>query len=83
MTYQVRVGEDGRIVLPADLTREIGLKPGDALAIERQQGKLVMQTYDDIVRQGQDRFRALLPEGFSGSLVDQLIADRRAEAARD
>lgn len=29
MTYHARIAENGRLVLPADLAREFGLKPGD------------------------------------------------------
>lgn len=83
MTYYAHVTNDGQVVLPADVARAIGLKPGDSILIERHDSKLVVKTYQDIVREGQDRFRSLLPAGFQGSLVDELIADRRAEAAAE
>ena len=35
------------------------------------------------VRDMQDRVRASLPAGYTGGLADEVIADRRAEAARE
>lgn len=71
------------MVLSADIARVIGIKPGDPLTIELQDGRLVLRSYLSIVAGGQARFRALLPPDFQGSSVDELIADRRADAARE
>lgn len=83
MTYHARVDESGEAVLPAALTRQLGLAPGDVLMVDSEDGKLIVRTYQDIVREGQDRFCAMIQPGYTGSLVDELLADRRAEAERD
>lgn len=83
MTYQMRVAEDGRLIAPDELARELDLKPGDSLTIDREDGKLVLKTYLQVVREVQARVRALLPADYTGSLVDELIAERRAEARRE
>lgn len=81
MTYQAKVIAGGKIVIPAELRREIGIKEGDSLVIERDgRGNLVLKTYDQVVREVQDFFRAAVGTN-TGSVVDELIAERRAEAA--
>lgn len=83
MTYQAKVIAGGKIVIPAELRREIGIEEGDSLVIERNPGGgLVLKTYLQVVRETQARFRAMLKPGV-GDLVESLIADRRAEGARD
>lgn len=81
MTYHARVAENGEIVLPAEVTREFGLVPGDALVVEREGSAFVVKSYLQIVKETQIAFSAMLPVDYCGSLADELIADRRAEAA--
>lgn len=82
MTYNVKVIAGGKIVIPAELRREFGIKDGDSLVIERDEhGSMVLKTYEQVVKEVQAQFRALLPKDYTGSMVDELIADRRAEAA--
>ncbi|WP_346344685.1 AbrB/MazE/SpoVT family DNA-binding domain-containing protein [Sphingomonas sp. dw_22] len=73
----------GKIVIPAELRRELDIKDGDSLVIERDdQGNLVLKTYAQVVREVQAAFRAMVGP-YEGSLVDELIAERRREAAME
>ena len=77
---EVQVGAQGRLVIPAALRKALGLKPGDRL-IARQEGEsLVLERREAIEQRLQDRFRHIPREV---SLVDELIAERRAEAAKE
>lgn len=77
---EVQVGAQGRLVIPAALRKALGLKPGDRL-IARQEGEsLVLERREAIGKRLQDRFRHIPKEV---SLVDELIAERRAEAAKE
>jgi AbrB family transcriptional regulator (stage V sporulation protein T) len=80
MTYQARVADNGEMVLPADVARAMGLKPGDRFRIDQQGSHIVLETDDDVIAAGQRAFRATIKRPFS---VDDFIADRRADAARD
>jgi AbrB family transcriptional regulator, stage V sporulation protein T len=82
MTYSAKIIAGGKIVIPAELRRELGLNTGDTLMIEREDGKLVLKSYLQVVRevQAQVRERAV---PYEGSVVDALIAERRQEAARE
>ena len=69
------------MVLPAELRRELGLAKGDKVVIETDGDTIVLSTPERSRRQARELFRRYVPEG--RRLVDELIADRRAEAARD
>lgn len=79
MTYHAKVISGGKIVIPAELRREYGIKDGDSLVIERDQhGNMVIKTYAQVVREVQEWWRGTVGEGYS---VDQFLAERREEAA--
>ena len=76
-----RVTEGGRIVIPAEFRRELGVEVGDEVRLMMQDGELRVFTLDQAIRRAQELVRRHVPEGTS--LVDELIAERRAEAERD
>ena len=82
MTYHAKLIKGGKIVIPAELRREFGFEDGDTLVFESEGGRLVLKTYAQVVRDVQAEFKAMLPAG-SRSMVDELLAERRAEAARE
>jgi len=71
----------GRLQVPADIRRTLGLSDGDAVTMEVVDGELHVRRYRDVLAEIQARLRKHLPPGVS--LVDELIADRRAEAERE
>ena len=77
---EIRVGKQGRIVIPAPLREEMGLRPGDKLNAQVEEGRLVLEQRADALSRVQRRFRNASGER---SLVDELIAERRAAAARE
>lgn len=82
MTYDAKVISGGKVVIPAELRRKMGLSAGDVLIFEEdEQGRIVLKTYAQVVREIQEEFRGLVPPGVS--VVDELIADRRREAAME
>lgn len=84
MTYQAKVIAGGKIVIPAELRRELGISDGDSLVLERDpRGGIVLKTFAQVVREVQDEVRAASPPGSGHSIVDELLADRRAEAERE
>lgn len=71
----VRFGAQGRLVVPSPLREALGFKPGDALVVRVQDGRLVVESRESVVRRIRERF------GLPGrNVVDELIADRRREA---
>ncbi|WP_088181658.1 AbrB/MazE/SpoVT family DNA-binding domain-containing protein [Sphingobium sp. Z007] len=76
MSYSAKVISGGKIVIPAELRRELGIKDGDTLVIERDMsGSLVLKSYLQVVRDVQAKIRAAVGHDYS---VDQFLAERRA-----
>ena len=82
MSYHAKLIKGGKIVIPAKLRREFGFKEGDTLVFEREGNALVIKTYEQVVREVQAVFKAMKTDP-ARSMVDELIAERRAEAARE
>lgn len=77
MTYHAKVIAGGKIVIPADLRREIGIRDGDTLVVASDgQGGLSLTTFDRAVRDSQRRARAIFGEEYS---VDRFLQERRAD----
>jgi len=75
----VVLGRQGRLVIPAALRRELRLQDGDRLSLARDGDRLVVAP-----RRGEvEAVRGLLRHLGDGHVVDDLIAERRAEAARE
>ena len=80
MSIQLQVGPQGRVVIPAALRQAMGIEPGCTLVAQVIDGKLVLETQAQVLNQFFSRFaKARLQPG--SSVVDELITERRAEAA--
>jgi antitoxin PrlF len=73
-----KIVSGGRIQLPADVRRALSLKDGDKLQIEVVDGEIRLRPWRQAIRRIQEIVRPYVVEGHS--VVDELIADRRAEA---
>ncbi len=78
--YRGRIVSGGRLQIPADVRKELGLADGDNVRLEIVDGELRVRSFDAVIKAIQAEVRKYVPEGTS--LSEELIADRRAEAAR-
>jgi len=78
---RARIGAGGRLVIPAELRRQLGLDEGVAVVMRVEDGELRLLTVDESIRGVQERLKPY--RGVSPSIVDEFIADRHAEAARE
>jgi len=76
-----KVLDGGRLILPVEYRRTLNINPGDSVVIELDGDELRVRSRDAGLRRIQERLRKYIPEGVS--LADELIVDRRAEAARE
>jgi bifunctional DNA-binding transcriptional regulator/antitoxin component of YhaV-PrlF toxin-antitoxin module len=76
-----KLGEDRRIAIPAKTCKRLGLAAGDFLVLEEEGESLRLISSSQILREVQAAFAPYRREGVSE--VDELIAERRAEAARE
>ena len=75
------MAENGRLVVPAPLRQQLGLGKGGKLVASIRDGALVLETYENAIKRVRDIAQSYVPPG--ESVVDELIADRRAEAAAE
>ncbi len=73
-----RLNENGRVVIPAEMRKRMGLSAGDTLCLRVVDGVLTMESHRARIRRIQESMRQLIPPG--RCLSDELIADRREEA---
>ncbi|MDP9398232.1 MAG: AbrB/MazE/SpoVT family DNA-binding domain-containing protein [Actinomycetota bacterium] len=79
MGATVRLGAQGRIVLPVDVRAALGLQPGDELSLTVEERRLILQTRLEAA----ERLRGLARTGAGRSLVDELLADRGRKHRND
>jgi AbrB family looped-hinge helix DNA binding protein len=77
---EVRIGPQGRLVIPSNIRKALNLKPGDTLTASVEEERLVLEKREHILARLKARFRKV-PKGVS--LVEELIAERRAESQRE
>ena len=77
---EVRVGPQGRLVIPANIRREMGIESGDILLVTAKDGKLVFKRPHQVRERLKKTFANVPPDV---SLADELIAERRLEAQRE
>lgn len=80
--YTIHVGERGRVVLPAEVRRSLGVDRGDLLALDLDEDGATLQvrTAGNVARAARGLLRDLAP---GIDLAAELIADRRKEAERE
>ncbi|MFQ5939146.1 MAG: AbrB/MazE/SpoVT family DNA-binding domain-containing protein [Alphaproteobacteria bacterium] len=77
-----KIGPGGRIVIPALVRRAMGLKVGDRVVLRfEEDGELRIISQRVAIKRAQELVRRYFPG--EGRLSDLLIAQRRAEAARE
>lgn len=79
---QLTASPDGRVTIPAPIRRAAGIEPGQRLVAYVEDGRVVLEEWGHLLRRVQARV-ASATAGHPGSAVDELIAERRAEAARE
>jgi AbrB family looped-hinge helix DNA binding protein len=75
----VVVGRQGRVVIPADVRRDMGIGEGDRLALERDGDRLVLVPQHAEIARIRGMFRHL----GDGKVAEDLIAERRRDAANE
>jgi AbrB family looped-hinge helix DNA binding protein len=78
---RLKIGEAGRIVIPAEMRAAMMVKPGDTVTAEVVEGEFRIVSPAVAIRRAQNLARKILPADVSW--VDELIADRREEARRE
>ena len=75
------VGPGGRVVIPSAFREALGLKVGDAVSMRIEGEELRLVNFDTETLRIREKLARYVPEGVS--LVDELIRERRREAAAE
>ena len=76
---KVKLDAAGRLLIPAELRKALGVQPGEYLIMSVEDGDLRAWTFAQGVRRAREVVAKHVPPDVS--LVDELIAERRGEAA--
>lgn len=75
------IGPGRRVVIPAAICQEVGLRPGSPVVIEATGAGVVLRLLDDVVREVRAFFADAAPA--DTLMSDELIRERRAEAEQE
>ena len=81
--FSIKMSGSGRVVIPVDVRKSLGIVEGEALLGELRDGEFVLTTRRARLEQSRRLFQKYFPVAPGHSLVDELIAERRAEVARE
>jgi len=81
MTETVVLGESGRIVLPAAIRSEFGLKTGDRLTVIAKDGRIEILSMKMAIEQL--RASIIAQRGSLEGLLDEFLAEKHEEARRE
>lgn len=72
------LGRNGRVVIPAELRRQLGVETGDRLILDLDEDGVVIRTPAMALRRAQALVRRYVPPG--RDLAAELLAERREES---
>ena len=78
---RVRVDAAGRVVIPNEVRRHLGIAPGEDLILSEDASGIHLRTFEQAVKDVQETFASYRVPG--ASIVDELIREREEEARRE
>jgi AbrB family looped-hinge helix DNA binding protein len=78
---RTRINENGRVVIPANFRKALGISAGDEVVLRIEDNELRITTLKQRLERARRRVRKYVKPG--RSLVDDLLAERREAAKRE
>jgi AbrB family looped-hinge helix DNA binding protein len=78
---RLKVNENGRVVIPADFRKALGIRAGDEVILRWEDDELRITTMKRRIERAQRLVRKYIKPGTP--LVEELIAERRREARNE
>ena len=79
MPISLTIAPNGRVVIPADIRAELGLKGGDKLVVRVVDGAVVLEPVSTAIRRARATFKMYVPP--ATSLAAELVEERRRAAS--
>jgi AbrB family looped-hinge helix DNA binding protein len=73
MVVRAKLSKEGRLLIPAEFRKELGIKPGDEVAMSIRDGALHVTTHEIALAKLREMFK-------NGPSVDEFLEWRREEA---
>jgi AbrB family looped-hinge helix DNA binding protein len=85
MSYvKTKIGDGGRLVIPAEQRKALGLNPGDTVLLSVENGELRLRSLQESIRRARSLVAKYTGPGGDGRLLsEEFIAERRREAERE
>lgn len=80
---QAKMSEGGRVVIPIEIRKALGLQEGDVVLWELVEGEARLTTKRERMRRAQALIQRYCPKAENESVVDEFIAERRREATTE
>ena len=80
MGIEIKVAANGRMVLPADVRRRLGLENGGTLTLKEGELGLELTNFRQRIKKAQELYHKF-SEGKRTTSVDEFLAEKRADAA--
>lgn len=77
----VKLGEGGRVVIPADVRKTLGMEVGDELVLHLEDGKLILMTRKQAIYFVQEQMSKY--DIGERVLSEELIEERKSEAKNE
>jgi AbrB family looped-hinge helix DNA binding protein len=77
-THRAKMTEGGRVIIPAEFRRQLGLQPGTEVVMDIADGELRIRSVSQAIERAQSLVRRYLGQG--ANLADELISERREAA---
>ncbi|MGH7999556.1 MAG: AbrB/MazE/SpoVT family DNA-binding domain-containing protein [Brasilonema sp.] len=74
---KTKISEGGRVVIPSEYRKQLGLEVGDEVMIQLVDGEMRIFTLEQAVKRAQEIVRRYIPQG--RSLSNELLEERRQE----
>jgi AbrB family looped-hinge helix DNA binding protein len=78
-----KIVSGGRLQIPADLRKQLGIEEGDSVVMEVVNNELRIRSQRESIKRIQELLKPYMPKEGEMRLSDELIADRRKEAENE
>lgn len=81
MNHMVTIGKSGRLVIPVQYRKALGLNEGEGVMISLKDGHIEISPIEESIKKAQEKVRKYLKP--DTDLVDMLLKERKEESSQE